>query len=82
MVVKTGRGLYVIKRCSAFLTPHYKKQVLQALALSNLDYCPVVWYNAVRKDLVKLQLAQKRAVHFALQFNKRSKINNNYASVL
>ena len=31
MVVKMGRVLAVIKRCSAFLTPHSKKQVLQAL---------------------------------------------------
>jgi hypothetical protein len=31
MVVKKGRGLAVIKRCSAFLTPHSKKQVLQTL---------------------------------------------------
>ena len=30
MVVKMGRGLSVIKRCSAFLTPHSKKQVLQS----------------------------------------------------
>ena len=31
MVVKTGRGLSEVKRRSAFLTPHYKKQVLQDL---------------------------------------------------
>ena len=36
MVVKMGRGLAKIKRCSAFLTPHSKMQVLQALVLSNL----------------------------------------------
>ena len=42
MVVKMGRGLSVIKRCSAFLTPLSKKQVLQALVLSNIDYCPVL----------------------------------------
>ena len=37
VVVKMGRGLSVIKRCSASLTPHSKKEVLQALALSYLD---------------------------------------------
>ena len=52
MVAKMGRGLAVIKRCSAFLTSHSKKQVLQALVLSNLDYCPVVWSSAASKDLV------------------------------
>jgi hypothetical protein len=39
MVVKMGRGLDVIKRGSAFLTPHSKKQVLQALVSSYLGYC-------------------------------------------
>jgi hypothetical protein len=42
MVVKMGRGQAVIKRCSVFLKPQSKKQVLQALIWSNLDYCPVV----------------------------------------
>ena len=31
MVVEKGRGLAVMKRCSAFLTPHSKKHVLQPL---------------------------------------------------
>ena len=31
IVVKIGRGMFVIKRCSVFLTPHSTKQVLQAL---------------------------------------------------
>jgi hypothetical protein len=66
MVVKMGKGLSVIKRCSAFLTPHSTKQVLQALVLSYLDYCPVIWSSAAKKDLVKLQLTQNRATHLAL----------------
>jgi hypothetical protein len=41
MVVKMERGLSLLKRCSAFLTPHSKKQILQALVLSYLDYCQV-----------------------------------------
>ena len=50
IVVKMGRGLSLLNRCS--LTPHSKKQVLQALVLSY----PVVWSSSARKDLVKLQL--------------------------
>jgi hypothetical protein len=80
MVVKKGRGLPVSKRCSACLTPHSTKQVLQALVLSNLDYCSVVWSSAARKDLVKLQLAQNRAAHFALHCNQRADINTIDAS--
>ena len=81
MVVKMGRGLTIIKRCSAFLTPHSKKQDLQALVLCNLDYCPVVWFSAARKDLVKLQLAQNRAARFALHCNHRADINTMHASL-
>ena len=81
MVVKTGRGLSVIKRCSAFLTPHSTKQVLQALVLSNLDYCPVVWSSAAKKDLVKLQLAQNRVAHFAHNCKQRADINTIHASL-
>ena len=53
LVVKMGRGLYVM-RCSDVLTPHSTKQVLQALVLSYLDYCPVIWSSAAKKDLVNL----------------------------
>ena len=61
MVAKMGRGLAVIKRCSAFLTPHSTKQVLQPLVLSHLDYCPVIWSGAAKKVLKKRQLVQNRA---------------------
>jgi hypothetical protein len=49
MVVKMGRVLSVIKRISAFITLHSKKQVLQAPVLSYLEYWPVVWLSAARK---------------------------------
>jgi hypothetical protein len=78
MVVKMGTGLSVIKRCSAFLTPHSKKQVPQALVLYDLNYCPVLWSSAARKDLVKLQLAQNRV---ARHCNQRANINTMHASL-
>ena len=81
MVVNMGRGLSVIKRCSAFLTPHSKKQVLQALVLSHLDYCLVMWSSAARKYIIKLQLAQNRAAHLALHCNQRVDINTMHASL-
>ena len=81
MVAKMGRGLAIIKRCSAFLTPHSRKQVLQALVLSNLDYCPVMWSSAAKKDLVKLQLAQDRAAHLAHHCNQRADISTMHSSL-
>ena len=80
-VVKMWRGLSVIKRCSAFLTPHSKKQVLQALVLSHLDYCPVLWSSAARGDLVKLQLVQNRVAPLALHCNQKTDINTMHASL-
>ena len=76
-----GRGLAILKRCSDFLPPHSKKKVLQALVLSNLDYCPAVWSSAARKDLVKLQPAQNRVAHLALHCNQRADINTMHASL-
>ena len=80
MVVKVGKGLSVIKRCSTFLTPHSKKQVQQALVLSYLDQCQDVWPSAARKDLVKLHLAQNRAAHLALHCNQRADTNTTHAT--
>jgi hypothetical protein len=37
-------------------------RMLVSLVLSNLDYCPVMWSSEARKYLVKLQLAQNKAV--------------------
>ena len=55
-----------------FLTPTSAVQVLQALVLSHLDYCPVVWSNAAKKDLSKLQMVQNKAARLALKCNIRS----------
>jgi aminoglycoside phosphotransferase len=52
-----GRGMSVI--------------VVQALVLSNLDYCPVIWSSAS-----KLQLAQNRVARPALNCSCRTNINN------
>ena len=49
-VAKVGRGLSIIKCCSAFLTTISTRQVLQALVLSHLDYCSVVWLSATKEN--------------------------------
>ena len=61
------------------MTPHSKKEVLQALVLSNLDYCSVLWSNAARIN--QPQLAQNRAARFALNCNQRADINTMQASL-
>ena len=50
-VAKIGRSLSTIKRCFAFLATLSTRQVLQALVLSHLDYCSVVWSGATKRNL-------------------------------
>jgi hypothetical protein len=50
VVAKMGRSLSIMKQCSAFLTTLSTRQVLQALVLSHLDYCSVVWSDSTKKD--------------------------------
>ena len=50
----------MIRRCAEFLTPTSAVQIIQALVISHLDYCPVVWSNAAKKDLHKIQIAQNK----------------------
>lgn len=71
---KMGRGLALIRRCAEFLTPESVIHVIQALVLSHLDYCPVIWGSAVRNKLRKLQITQNKAARLALNCRKRSNI--------
>ncbi len=38
------------------------KIILDTLFFSQLDYCQIIWANATKKDLRKLQLVQNKAV--------------------
>ena len=62
-----GRSLPIIKHYSAFLTILSTRQILEALVLSHLEYCSVVWSGATKRDLGKLQLAENRAARLALK---------------
>lgn len=62
-----GRGISVVKRCAHLLPLNTIKQVIQALILSNLDYCPVVWSNVTTNKLKKLQMVQNKAARIALR---------------
>jgi hypothetical protein len=64
-VVGESSPLSVLKICSAFFT---QKLTVVVLVLSHLDYCPVIWSRAAKKDIEKLQLAQNRAARLALNY--------------
>ena len=72
LVVKMGRGISVVKRCAHLLPLSTVKQVTQALILSNLDYCPVVWSNVTKNKLKKLQIVQNKAARIVLRCEYRS----------
>jgi hypothetical protein len=76
-----GGSLFVIKSYSTFLTALSTRQVLQALVLSHLDYCSVVWSGATKRDLGKLQLAQNSAARLALGCTQRANINNMHVNL-
>jgi hypothetical protein len=76
-----GRSVSIIMHCSTFLTALSARQVLQALVLSHLDYCSVVWSGATNRDLGKLQLAQNRAARLALGCTQRANINNMHVNL-
>ena len=80
VVAKMGTSLSIIVQCYAFLTTS-TRQVLQALVLSHLDYCSVVWSGATKKDLRKLQLAQNRAARLALGCTQRANTNNMHVNL-
>ena len=67
-----GTDLSVTGRCSAFLTSQSTRQVLQALVLSYLEYCPAVWSSAAKMNLGKLQLVvQNKAACISLRCTRR-----------
>ena len=65
----------MIRHCSAFLASKQTRKVLQALILSHIDYCPVVWSCAAKKDIGKLQLVQKRAARIVLRCTRRANVS-------
>lgn len=71
----------MIRRCSKYLTTQTTKQVIQALVLSHMDYCSVVWSNASLANIRKLQIVQNKAARVVLSCGMRANIRNMHASL-
>ena len=69
-----GRGVSLVKIIVKYLPMGVRTQVLDALVLSQLDYCLVIWSSAAEKDLNKLQVAQNKAARCALQCSYRTRV--------
>ena len=81
IITKIGNILSMIRRCSKYLTTQITKQVIQALVLSHMDYCTVVWSNTSLANIRKLQLIQNKAARVALMYGIRSNICQMHASL-
>ena len=46
----------------------------QALVLSHLEYCSVVWSSAAKREIKKLQLAQNRAARLVLNCSFKTNV--------
>ena len=57
MLKKMGRGMAAIRYSRTYLPGCLIKQLMQALALSQLDYCTVIWSNTSENNRNKLQVA-------------------------
>ena len=75
IVSKMGRGIALIRKCSAYLTPTVRNQVIQSLVFCHLQYCPIIWSAATKTELKKLQLVQNRAARLALNCSIRTIIS-------
>ena len=78
MVKRMGRGMGAIKHCRKYLPKYLTKQVVQALVLSYLDYCAVIWSNTSETNLNRLQVAQNKAARLVLQCPYRTRISTMY----
>ena len=67
-----------MKIISKFLSPDIRRQVLNALVLSQLDYCFVIWSSTSVKNLRKLQVAQNKAARCALSCSYRTNVSSMY----
>ena len=74
ITTKMGRSIAVTRKCSKYITSDTMKEVIQALVLSHLEYCPAIWSSAAKKDLKKLQIAQNKAARLALHCSKRTNV--------
>lgn len=61
IVTKMGKSIAVTRKCSGYVTSSTLNQVIQALVLSHLEYCPVIWSSTAKNDLKKTPTRSKQS---------------------
>ena len=77
IIKKAAFKLYAFRRISSYLNFKTKLLVFNSFILSQLQYCPLVWYNCKKSDLNKLDRIQERALRIVYK-----DYNSDYASLL
>ena len=62
IVTKASKGIGMMRRIKKYVPQSTLKEVYNAIVLSHLDYCSLVWDNCSEYNLHKLQKLQNRAV--------------------
>lgn len=75
LTTKMSCGNSVIRKSRFFLTGTTLKQVIHALVLAHLEYCPLLWSSASKHNLNKIQLTQNRAARLALNCSIREHVD-------
>ena len=75
IVKKMGRSMGAIKHCRRHLPTFLIKQLVQALVISQIDYCSMIWSNTTESNLNRLQVAQNKAARLVLQCSYRTSVS-------
>ena len=72
MCRKTAKQRNALKRIGHLLDPSSRLTIVRAYIMSNLNYCPFVWYFCSRSNLSKLEVMQERALRLVYRNYKSS----------
>lgn len=67
MVKKMSSGLALLRHGGQFLTQELRKRIVCSLVLAQMEYCTIVWSNANKDHLAKLQRVQNKAARLVLK---------------
>jgi len=81
---KAFRNLRFIKRTCAAFSDHIPLKILYiSLVRSNLEYCPLIWFNNTSKQALTLESVQNNFLRFiSFKFNMDRPIHGTYNNVL
>ena len=74
-------ALALVRRCRNAITQELMKSVIHALVLSQMEYCNIIWSNACRTHLAKLQVVQNKAARLILQCSQYTSITHMHSSL-